>query len=671
MSKDILVPYVLHGGDYNPDQWIDCKQIWDEDMRLMKQAHINTMTVGVFSWATLEPSENEYDFSFLDEIIDKIDKNGGKVILATPSGARPRWLAEKYPEVLRVNKNETRDHYHERHNHCFTSPIYRQKVAQIDEALAKRYGNHKAVIAWHVSNEYGGECYCDLCKKAFQDYLKEKYQTVENMNKAYWATFWSHQYTSFSQVEIPVISDVTLKALLVDWRRFVTKQTIEFMNVEISALRKYSDLPTTINMMGEFNDLDYFKFGEHIDYVSWDNYPEWHSPNHLHEAIKSAFWNDLFRSIKHKPFLLMESAPGQINWRAVNKLKRPGMDKLASMQSVAHGSNSVMYFQFRKSRGASEKFHGAVVDHVGTSETRVFNVVKDICITLEKISDVVTTYPQKARVAIVYDWENKWALDFAQGFKIPHNYNHDIYKYYSVLWQKGVACDVVNEDSDISSYDLVIAPMVYMAKQDFVNKLVSYVENGGTLYATYMLSTVNETDLCYLNGIPANELKNVFGVLYEETDSLYDEDLVKINYQGKEFCAKDICERIHAGNATVLATYGSEFYKGEPAFTVNCYKQGRAYYQAFRDDGEFSACAISKILQDLSISGAIINATLPTGVTAHVRQSDKIKYLFVENYSDSAVTVNLDGVYTNVDTSTQDDVAQLNPFEVKIYKQVK
>ena len=243
-------PHMIHGADYNPEQWTP--DIWDRDMELMQQANCNEMTVGIFAWSTLEPREGEYDFSLLDTIIEKIGKAGGKVILATPSGARPRWLAEKYPEVLRVDPLGNREHIRGRHNHCFTSPVYRQKVRAINEKLAQRYGNNPTVIAWHISNEYSGQCHCPLCQKAFQEYLKEKFHgDIGELNRAYWTTFWSHTYDRFDQIEPPgALTETGIHGLNLDWKRFITRQTISFIENEIAPIREHCPhLPVTTNMM--------------------------------------------------------------------------------------------------------------------------------------------------------------------------------------------------------------------------------------------------------------------------------------------------------------------------------------------------------------------------------------------------------------------------------------
>jgi len=374
--------HILHGGDYNPDQWTDCPKILDEDMRLMKLAGCNAMSVGIFAWAALEPREGEYDFSFLDKTMNNVYKNGGRIILATPSGARPAWLSQKYPEVLRTTPERTKRLHGERHNHCYTSPIYREKVANINRRLAERYRDHPALIMWHISNEYGGECHCEYCREAFRAWLKNKYKTLDELNHTWWTSFWAHTYTDWSQIEPPSpLGETSIMALKLDWRRFVTHQTVDFMKHEIAAIKEFTpDIPVTTNLMQQFTDTDARELGAACDIISWDSYPAWrgNDENDLLIDPGVAFWHDLFRSIKHRPFMLMESTPSHTNWKPYNKLKRPGQHALYSLQAVAHGSDTVQYFQWRKSRGATEKFHGAVVDHVGHENTRVFREVADL-----------------------------------------------------------------------------------------------------------------------------------------------------------------------------------------------------------------------------------------------------------------------------------------------------
>ena len=346
--------YLMHGGDYNPEQWLDRPEILEIDLERFREAKINTVTLGVFSWAKLEPREGEYHFEWLEQIIDRLYENGISVILATPSGARPHWLADRYPEVLRVNAARQRMLFGGRHNHCLTSPAYRQKVRQIDMQLAKSFGSHPAVKMWHISNEFSGDCHCPLCQEAFRGWLKERYHTIEALNESWFTTFWSHTYDSFDQVESPSpIGEHSIMGLDLDWKRFVSDQTIDFMEQEIRALREAgADKPTTANLMYRFLQVDYFKLARKIDVVSWDNYPVWHKRELKETAQRTAFWHDMMRSLKKRPFLMMESSPGPTNWQDVSKLKRPGILLATSLQSIAHGSDGALYFQMRKSRGA-------------------------------------------------------------------------------------------------------------------------------------------------------------------------------------------------------------------------------------------------------------------------------------------------------------------------------
>ena len=676
MSKKIYAcpdfQHLIHGADYNPEQWMEDKQIWNQDMDLMRRANCNEMTVGIFSWSTLEPREGEYDFSFLDEIIEKIGNNGGKVILSTPSGARPRWLAEKYPEVLRVDDQGRREHIRGRHNHCLTSPIYREKVRNINTQLALRYGKNPTVIAWHISNEYSGQCRCELCVNAFRDYLREKFQgDIKKLNRAYWTTFWSHTYDDFDQIEPPgALTETGIHGLNLDWNRFVTQQTISFIENEIAPIREYSSLPVTINMMYEFTELDYHKVAEVIDFASWDCYPEWHNGDDSVIAQRAAFWHDLYRSLKKKPFLLMESTPSLVNWKPYNKPKAPGLDVLSSLQAVAHGSDSVQYFQWRKSRGSSEKLHGAVVGHDGTADTRVFRSVQTTGSILQKIDRIAGSVVE-APVALIFDWENMWALEDCQGYaKDNKKYFETCYAYHRAFWQHGINCDIVAPTADLSGYKLVVAPMLYLTGTDTISNLVRYVRDGGTLYGTYMMGTADENDLCHLGGIPGGALREVFGITAEEIDTLYPQEKRHAIFCGEEHELEDYCETVKITGAEVLAEYTDGYYKDTPAVTRNSYGKGVAIYQACRDTGSLKEKTLSSLLDELEILSVVdTKEPLPHGVTAHSRTDGIHTYVFVENYLDrEAPEVKLGGSMENLLTGEITDCCELPPYGYGIFK---
>jgi beta-galactosidase len=645
-------PHFLHGGDYNPDQWPE--DFWQEDMRLMKLANCNTMSVAIFSWTKLEPEEGKYDFSWLDKVMDMLAENNGYAVLATPSGARPAWLSQKYPEVLRVRPERLRNLHGVRHNHCMTSPIYREKTQAINRNLAERYKDHPALLVWHISNEFNGECHCDLCQESFRNWLRKKYDNnLDKLNQAWWTAFWSHTYTSWNQIESPSpIGEMSLHGLTLDWKRYSNDQTIDFYCDEIKPLRELTpNVPITTNFMGLFPGLNYPRFAEFVDVVSWDSYPVWHTTaSEWKLAAQIAFVHDQNRSMKGgKPFMLMESTPSNTNWQPVPKLKRPGMHMLSSLQAVAHGSDTVQYFQWRKSRGSSEKFHGAVVDHVGHENTRVFRDVAELGAALQKLDPVIGTSVQPD-VAIILDWENRWAIDDMQALgRDRRNYTETVISHYIPFWKRGVAVDVIPEWADFSSYKLVVAPMLYMLLPGVADRLKAFVANGGTLVTTYWSGLVDENDLNFLGGWPGGGLQEVLGIWDEETDTLAPDERNQVVMSGDNdlglsgaYEARDYFALIHAQGARVLATYGTDFYAGRPALTVNDYGQGQAYYVASRNDEKFLDDFLGKLASKLDLLRALPVA-LPEGVSAQLRTDGENTFIFMMNFNASPVTVNLDG----------------------------
>ena len=670
---------MLHGADYNPEQWLDYPEVFEEDLRLMKLANVNVMSIGMFSWAKLEPEEGVFDFSWMDHVIDRLHENGVAVFLSTPSGARPTWMSEKYPEVLRVSANRVRNLHGMRHNHCYTSPIYREKISIINRQLAERYADHPGIVGWHISNEYGGDCHCDHCQKAFRKWVKNKYQTLDKLNHAWWTTFWSHTYTSWSQVESPAPHGETMvHGQNLDWKRFVTDQTIDFYLHELQPLKeKNPDIPATANFMVLYDGLNYDKFAQVVDFISWDSYPTWHeAEDERRIAAFTAMNHDWFRSMKNgQPFYLMESTPSATNWQDMSKLKKPGMHLLSSIQAVAHGSNSVQYFQWRKSRGSSEKFHGAVVDHYGGEKTRVFKDVAEVGRVLAELNELITA-SVKPEVAIIFDTENRWAVNDAQGPRnIGIHYERTVLEHYQAFWEQGIPVDVISMERDLLQYKLVIAPMVYMTSEDFGKRVESFVEAGGTFVTTYWSGIVNETDLTYLTGFPG-PLRHVLGIWSEEIDGLYDHETNYIQFDQNnhlglagEYEVRDLCEIIHLEDAEALAYYGKDFYQGRPALTVNQFGKGKAYYMAARQKLAFHRDFYKKILAETGIE-PVINQSLPEGVSVTARSNQTTDFVFLMNFNNRETKVMLDKKeYQNILTKAQvSNQITLAPFGVEILK---
>lgn len=653
---------LLHGGDYNPDQWLAYPGIIDTDFKLFEQAHINTITVGIFAWASLEPGEGRYEFGWLDDVFDRAQRQKISVILATPSGAKPNWMASKYPEVRRVSEEGVREPQKRRHNHCLTSPIYRQKVRAINEQLARRYGRHPSLCLWHISNEFCGYCYCALCMGAFQKWLQTKYGSLEALNEAYWSRFWSHTYTAWDQINY---IDGSVVGLVLDWKRFMTAQCCDFIRNEVDPIRRLSpDVPVTTNFMGTYPDYDYWEIAKELDVASWDGYPLWHVPEtHFHESnepLYAAFRHDLTRSLKHKPFLLMETTPSQVNWSDASPLRRPGVNRLNAFQALAHGSNSVCYFQLRKSRGSSEQFHGAVIDHAGHGETRVFKEVASLGVSLEKFGIIVGS-KIPARVAVIFDWETRWIYEACE---TPQNkqklYVDTVLAHYKPFWEEGISVDVINAATDLAPYDLVIAPLLYMVSEETGKRLSDYVEHGGTLVTTYGVAMLNETGLATFGGVPG-PLRKALGLWIEEFDSLPEPLRRSVVPKSGEahglsgsYEARHYLEIVHPEGAQTLAVYGEDFYAGQPALTVNQFGKGRAYHIASRNDQRFTGDFLRFLVDDLKLPRAV-ETRLPLKVSAQARVWNGKALLFLLNFNDEATTVDL-GSKSYADAETDEPV---------------
>lgn len=646
------IPVLLHGGDYNPDQWLDRPDILEEDIKMMKKAGVNTATVGVFSWSALEPQEGNFQFGWLHDIMDKLYENGIYTVLATPTGARPAWMDEKYPSVLRVEKDGRRNHHSGRHNHCMSSLEYRSLVEKMDTKLAQEFGNHPGLILWHISNEFGGECYCENCKKRFQEYLREKYHNnIEELNKQWWTSFWSRRFDSFEQIEPPYDNgEHSILGLNLDWKRFNSWNMKDYLAFERRILKKYTpQVPATANFMKLFEQLDYVDLAKEIDIISWDGYPSWNNDYETpaDTAAELSFDHAVMRSLKKdKPFMLMESTPSLVNWHSVNKLKRPGILRASSIQTIGCGSDTVQYFQWRKGRGAAEQFHGAVVDHLGRDDTRVFKEVSEVGELLKKLAPV-TGSRVASKAAVLFDWSNRWAIKDMQGMAHDtKNYEKEVRKFYNIHLKKGINADIVFPLEDLSSYSLVVLPMYYAVSKEAGAWLKEYVKNGGTVVATYLTAYVNENTLAYLGGFPGAGLGEVFGLYAEELDTLYPTDSNAVLMKdGNKAIVKDYCELIKLTGAEVLGTYESDFYAGMPAVTVHSYGNGKAYYIGTRMEEEDLIKFFTQIWSECGIK----EKELPEGVEYLTRTAeDGSTFDFYVNYNAMPVTVQLSKDGTNL-----------------------
>ncbi|MNB91791.1 Beta-galactosidase BgaP [compost metagenome] len=644
MINDKL-PKIWYGGDYNPEQWE--APDWAEDERMFKLAGIDVATVNVFSWAMIQPDEDTYDFSFLDATMDRLYKNGTYVCLATATGAHPAWMARKYPEVTRVDVMGRKRKFGGRHNSNPNSEVYRKFAVRLAGKLAERYKDHPALVAWHISNEYGGYDYSEQSEAAFRVWLKERYGTLDALNKAWNTRFWGHTFYDWEEIVLPSeLSEewngnrTNFQGISLDFRRFMSHSLLECYKIEYDAIREHSQgVPITTNLMGFYPELDYFEWAKHMDVVSWDNYPSLDTP-----VSHTAMTHDLMRGLKHgQPFMLMEQTPSQQNWQPYNSLKRPGVMRLWSYQAVARGADTVLFFQLRRSIGACEKYHGAVIEHAGHEHTRVFREVAELGRELQMLGDELLDARSAAKVGIVYDWENRWALDLSSGPSVALDYVNEVHKYYDALFTQHIETDMIGVEEDLSKYEIVIAPVMYMSKPGFAAKVEAFVQAGGTFVTTFFSGIVNENDLVTVGGYPG-ELRKVLGIWAEEIDALLpgmSNQLVmkqEWNKLSGSYECGILCDLIHTEGAETLAVYGSDFYIGMPALTVNQFGKGKAYYVASSPNADFLKGFLANLCADKQIN-PLVNA--PEGLEAARRVKDGASYLFLLNHTENELTAEI------------------------------
>lgn len=647
MEKRCLFPQAggfLHGGDYNPDQWLDRPDILKEDIRLMKLAGVNCVTLGVFSWVMYEPAEGEFSFDWLEEIMDRLYAEGIYTILSTPSASHPAWLDATYPTVMMVKANGERNRHGGRGNSCWSSPKYREKIGIIDRKLADRFGSHPGLLLWHISNEVGGECFCPLCAKRFQEHLGRRFdQDIQKLNQAWWTPFWGHCYNDFSQIEPPYSNgETSIPGLLVEWKRFTTWNIVDFLKTEIRIFKELTpQIPVTLNFMSFSQKLDYREAAKELSLVSWDSYPAFHNDQEtLYETMaKTAFYHGLIRSLKpEKPYLLMECTPSVVHGMPYNKQKRPGVHRLACLQAIACGSDSVLYFQWRKNRGGHEQHHGAVVDHLGTGDTRIFREVSEVGSMLRRLSEAAGSMPG-AEAALLVDWDNRWALNEGQlAGQQTKNYEKTCIALWKEFFRRGVEMNVVSTEADLSGYRVVVAPMMYMLRPGTAANLKRFVENGGLLLSTYLTGYVDEHQLCYMGGFPGDGLSELFGVISEELDTLYPSDRNRIHFaDGTEWEVYDYAEVLRVGSAKVLGVYAEDYYQDGAAVTCNTYGKGKAYYVAAR----VAPAQMWTLFEQMLKEAKLPVKSLSEGVEYHQRRGEKETYDFYLNWTTQARDVSV------------------------------
>ena len=662
---------LFYGGDYNPEQW--SKVIILEDMRLMKKANVNYVSLNIFGWASIQPTEEGFDFSFLDEMLDLLWENGIGIDLANGTASPPAWLVKKHPEILPVTSQGTPLVHGSRQHYCPSNEVYRSYVIRLTEEVAKRYATHPGIVMWHVNNEYTchiSECYCESCEKSFRQWLQMKYKKINILNECWSTKFWSQSYSQWDEIFLPKeMPTFKNPAHQLDYKRFISDQNLTLFKAEKKAIRSYSkDIPVMTNLMGLHKHVDGFAFAEEMDVVGWDSYP-----NPFEEKPYPQFLaNDLTRSLKKKPFLVMEQAPSAVNWRRANGAKSPGQMRLWSYEALAHGADGILFFQWRQSQGGAEKFHSGMVSHNQDTNSRIFKEVVQLGTEMSRLDELVGTN-YNAEVAIVFDWENWWALELDAKPSWEIKYIQQMRDLYIIFHELNIGVDFIHPKEDLSNYKLVLSIAQYLVTEDFSAKVKRYIKAGGHFLTTFFSGIVDEYDRVYLGGYPG-AFKEVLGIYVEEFDPMPIGRKSQIKY-GETYYTTELWEEvIHLQGAETIATFTEGYLMEQPALTKFGYGKGTTYYMGTKLAKDGNMKFIQTILAESKIQplNQVEIESENSKISMTCRSNSSYDYIFLLNYGQTPEKVKLKkGGKSLLDGSMVEGEVSVKANDVKIIKLTK
>jgi len=631
---------IFYGGDYNPEQWEPA--VWREDIWLMREAGVNLVTVGVFSWAHLEPTESNFDFGWLRQVLDLLGEAGIGVDLATPTAAPPPWLTTRYPDALPVDQRGARYSHGSRQHFCVCSPSYRRLASAIVQRLADEVGDHQAIRMWHAHNEYACHvpyCYCDHHAVQFRSWLQRRYGTVDALNNAWGTSFWSQRFSDFGEVTPPRMTPTLPNpGQLLDYHRFSSDAFLEEFQQEKEVLKRARpDVPLTTNFMGFHKALDYFAWAREMDLVSTDNYPDPADPD---STALSAMHYDLVRSLnKSAPWIVMEQTTSRVNWREHNLPKAPGQMRALSYQALARGATGVLFFQWRASRAGAEKFHSALLSHAGTASP-----IWDEVVTLGKELTAAEPWAGsrvRASTAMIFSWPNWWAIES------PSSPAHDLRMLdqlawmYLPLYHRSATVDFAHPAEPLGSYDALLIPSLYLVTEEEAANIVSRVETGGTAILSYWSGIVDQHDQVYL-GPYGGPLRPLIGCDVLDVAPLAAGDTVEVEWaDGTRTTAGFWLDLTAERDGEVLARIASGPWAGSPAVVLTRYGTGSAYYLGTRLDGE----GMRRIYDAVPALRGAVSPAGPDGESVErvVRSSPRHDFEFLINHADSDRKVTLAG----------------------------
>ncbi|MER3389365.1 MAG: beta-galactosidase [Microcella sp.] len=630
---------IWFGGDYNPEQWDE--SVWVDDVELMQQAGVSMVTIGVFSWAMLEPEEGTYTFAWLDRVMDSLHAAGIRVDLATATASPPPWLSHRYPQSLPLTETGVRLQRGSRQHYCPSSPDYRRLATRLAGEVARRYADHPALEMWHINNEYGchvSRCYCETSAARFRGWLMEKYGTVEALNRAWGTAFWSQRYGSFDEVTVPSAAPIFRNpSQLLDFDRFSSDELLGVLREEIAAVRAVSPaVPITTNFMGFFKPLDYWAWAAELDVISDDCYPD---PSDPDSPYLAAMTRDLMRSLAGgKPWVLMEQAVGAVNWRPSNAAKPEGMMRALSYQAVARGADGILFFQWRQSERGAERFHSAMLPHTGT-ESVSWKAVCALGAELQQLGDGLDA-PTRSAVGIILDWDSWWGIE-QSALPTTIDYLGGVRAWYRTLYDAGIAVDFVNPRSDLREYTAVIVPSLFVAASETLETLSAFAESGGRLLVGYQ-SGITDAEGRLTPGGYLGPLADTLGVRIDEFFPLplpgtVADDAVRLaGGRPQEGSGTVWSERLILTGADAVARFASGPLQGHPAITERTAGTGLALYCATLPDEATRTWLIERLLAGTRV----LEDAIAVDNGEVVRRG---RHRFVISHSPQAIAIELDG----------------------------
>lgn len=656
------------GVDYYPEQWPEDR--WPEDARLMSEAGINVVRLAEFAWSFLEPHPGCFDFTWLDRAIALLHQHGVQVVLGTPTASAPPWVMAMMPDAYKVNEHGHRLTYGNRCEFCPSHAGYRERGRMITQAMAKHYADHPAVLGWQIDNELNGRCYCTNCQASFQNWLRSRYGTLEVLNSRWGTAFWSHVYTEWSQIPVPVeTGGVPNPGLDLDFRRFMSDTFACFQQEQVDILRQTCQTHfITHNFMGfGFDQINYFDLAKPLDFVSWDNYPRtgWHlskEPDHAYLALG----HDTTRGFKGQPFWVMEEQSGSGGWQTVGMTPRPGEMRLWTYQAIAHGADAIVYFRWRTARFGTEQYWHGVLYHHGQPGRR-YDELKAVGSELKRVGRKILGAENRNQVAMMLSYDTRWAFQ-GQANHADFKYSGLFTSYYKALHNRNIGVDVVPPNADLSRYRLVIAPALYILPEETADNLRMFVQNGGMLIATARSGVKDEANAVVNSYLPGL-LAEVCGMEVDEYDVQPSDKAVGLELNLPARTTQTAQARLwfdvlRPTTSRPVAIYQGEYFSGSPAVTLNHFGQGQSIYVGTLGDDALHDTLVGWALEALDIRPAL--ATL-NDVEAIERWQGNQRLLFLLNHGNETKEIQIDQAYTDlISESLVKESMKLPPFGVLV-----